>query len=110
MPVIVTFYDESGHSLSSPLGPLAAESLAMDAKLIVVGGESVAAEYALSLPAVIGRSRSASIKVQSSVRPLQSSSNGVAQLSIFPGLRSGERSHPPTSPALRVQVSPSVER
>jgi predicted component of type VI protein secretion system len=29
----------------------------------VVGGEAVAAEYALSLPAVIGRSRSASIKV-----------------------------------------------
>src|SRR5689334_23354407 len=35
----------------------------MDAKLIVVGGEAVAAQYELKLPAVIGRSRSASIKV-----------------------------------------------
>jgi predicted component of type VI protein secretion system len=35
----------------------------MDAKLIVVGGDAVAAEYELTLPAVIGRSRSASIKV-----------------------------------------------
>ena len=35
----------------------------MDAKLVVVGGESAEGEYALTLPAIIGRSRSADLKL-----------------------------------------------
>lgn len=35
----------------------------MDAKLVVVGGEAPATEYELSLPAIVGRSRTADIKL-----------------------------------------------
>lgn len=35
----------------------------MDVKLVVVGGEAPEAEYSLNLPAIVGRSRSADIKI-----------------------------------------------
>ena len=35
----------------------------MDAKLVVVSGESPASEYALNLPVIVGRSRTADIKI-----------------------------------------------